>query len=48
MEVTIVLTVIKATAAMVDMIILGTTIPVMAMDRDMLTIVVRLFNLTCL
>ena len=39
MEVTIVLTVIKATAAMVDMIILGIITPVMAMDRDMLTIV---------
>ncbi|KAJ6657484.1 hypothetical protein lerEdw1_002419 [Lerista edwardsae] len=39
MEVITVHTVIRATAAMVDTIILGTTTQVMAMDRDMLTTV---------
>lgn len=34
METTIVLTVIKATVAMEDMITLGTTIPIMDMGQD--------------
>lgn len=46
MEVITALTAIRATAAMVDMIILDITTQVMAMDRDMLTTVVRMFSLT--